>query len=79
MLPAMPNLTVMIPKCPPHLKLQMATQTTNRLNKQGKLLENLFTTLRSSRFPVFSLHSIAHNVKCRVMEIKFYRLFQKIQ
>jgi len=42
----------------------MATQTTNRLNKQGKLLENVFTTLCSSRFPVFSLNSRAHNVKC---------------
>jgi len=44
----------------------MSTQTTNRLNKQGKLLQIVFTTLRSSRFPVFALHSRAHNVKCQI-------------
>jgi hypothetical protein len=45
----------------------MATQTTNRLHKQqGKLSENLCTRLPSSRFPGFSLHSRAHNVKCQI-------------
>jgi len=61
----MPALTVTIPKCPPYLKLQMAAQTTNRL-KEGTLLENVFTTLCRTRFPVFSLHSRAHNVKCQI-------------
>jgi hypothetical protein len=56
----------MTPKYPPYLKLQMATQTTNRLNKQWKMLENLFTTLCSPHFPVFSLHSGAHNVKRQI-------------
>lgn len=62
----MSTLTVTIPKYPPYLKLHMAKQTTNRLNKQGKLLENLFTTLCISHFPVFSLHSRAHNVTCQI-------------
>ena len=44
----------------------MTTQTTKGLNKQGKLLENVFTTLGSSRFPDFALHSRIHNVKCQI-------------
>jgi hypothetical protein len=35
----------------------MATQITEGLNKERKLLENLFNTLRISGFPVF-LHTV---------------------